>query len=386
MKRNEWCKIAVVLLAIGGWTAAAWGQEDTATPASGSAQESPEEDEEGGGGSFLDKVVIHGHLNQAYAFSDGNQIVGIPKDGTADYRTAALQIRADMTEDDTFVVQLSHERLGLSPSQANREDVELDWIFYQRRFGASSVKVGRIPIPFGLYNEVRDVGTVLPFYRPARPLYEESSFTTESIDGALLAHRFELGGNWRLAADVHYGNWEFFDAQLNPVKCDDSLGVELWLETPVSGLRLGIGGLRYDTEGKTTPKSHRQLSHLSIAGDFGRIVSEVELKRDTAQRVTGGRLVSVWGGYGRLGFRVTNKLLLQGEYDFLDVSFPRTETAEDRDRALGLSYSFRHDLVLKAEYHWVHGFRVEGQPGLIPTRPVPDYKTQFGILSLATSF
>jgi hypothetical protein len=56
------------------------------------------------------------------------------------------------------------------------------------------------------------------------------------------------------------------------------------------------------------------------------------------------------------------------------------------ERALGVNYRFRPDLVLKAEYHWVHGFRAEGQQGLIPGRPVPDYKTQLGILSLATSF
>jgi hypothetical protein len=56
------------------------------------------------------------------------------------------------------------------------------------------------------------------------------------------------------------------------------------------------------------------------------------------------------------------------------------------ERALGVNYRFRPDLVLKAEYHWVHGFRAEGRQGLIPGRPVPDYKTQLGILSLATSF
>jgi len=59
---------------------------------------------------------------------------------------------------------------------------------------------------------------------------------------------------------------------------------------------------------------------------------------------------------------------------------------KDRDRALGVSCFFRPDPVLKAEYHWVNGFRAENQPGLVPGRPVPDYQTQFAILSLSTSF
>jgi hypothetical protein len=388
----EWPKRSFVVLLSLGWLTLpsamiAWGQEPAPVESVTVAQEGEDGDDQEEAKSFLEKVTIHGHLSQAYAFSDGNQIIGIPEDGTADYRTAALQIRADISEDDIFVVQLSHERLGLSRAQAHHEDVELDWIFYERKFGNSAVKVGRIPIPFGVYNEVRDVGTVLPFYRPSRPLYEEGAFTAESVDGVLLAHGFSLGA-WHLEADAHFGNWEYFDAQLNPVKVDNSLGLELWLETPVSGLKLGIGGLRMEVEGTTTPRQYRQLSHFSIAGDFGRVTGEIELKRDTFQRVSGGRGAQANGGYARLGVGLTPKLILQGEYDFLHVQIqtPKTDKAKDNDRALGLNYRFRPDLVLKAEYHWVNGFRVEGQPGLIPGRPVPDYKTQFGILSLATSF
>lgn len=367
----------------------AWAQA-APEPPSAPAPEAPVEDdeEEESGGSFASKLVVHGFLSQAYAFSDGNQIVGIPEDGTADYRTAAVQMRVNLTERDTFAVQLSHERLGLSPVQSVHDDVELDWIFYERRFGDSAVKVGRLPIPFGIYNEVRDVGTILPLYRPARPMYEETSFATETIDGVLLFHHFDLGGGWLLEGDVHYGNWETFDAALRKIKADDSLGLELWLTTPIEGLRLGLGGFQFDTEtsiGPATVRAHRQLSHLSLDGHFGPVVAQIEIKRDTAQLVSGGSAADVWGGYGYVGVEVTDRWVVHGEYDFLDVKLPATDEAPDRDRALAVSYRFRSDLVLKAEYHWVHGFRTD-EGGLIPGRPVPDFETEFAILSLATSF
>jgi hypothetical protein len=339
---------------------------------------------------FSPEVVIHGYLTQAYAFSDGHQIIGIPKQGTADYRTAALQVRAALSPQDSFVLQLSHERNGLSPINAVRDELEIDWVFYAHRFGNATVKVGRMPIPFGIYNEVRDVGTLLPFYRPARPVYEETSFSTETIDGLLVSQGFDLGTSWHLDGTVHFGNWETFNGQLQSVRSEKSLGVELWLDTPLDGLRVGVGGFQCDQAvalPTSTLRLKRQVSHLSFEGKFGRIDAQVEFKRDTAQLATGGRNSRVLAGYGHLGFHVTDRLALHGEYDFLRVELLNAlDLGNDRDRAAGLTYAFRPDLVLKGEYHWVKGFRVEDAPGLIPFRPVPTYKTQFGIVSLSVSF
>jgi hypothetical protein len=381
-----------VLISIGCMSfagAAVWGQQPTAGQPSTPAADSPDkESATKSTSSFAPTLAIHGFLSQAYAVSDGNQIIGIPKQGTADYRAAALQIRAGMTEADSFLVQLSHERNGLSPIQSVHPDVQLDWVFYDHKFGDSDLKVGRMPIPFGIYNEVRDVGTILPFFRPARPVYEETSNATETIDGVLLSHGFNLGAAGRLDVDVHYGNWKSYDVRLNPITANNSRGLELWLQTPVPGLRVGAGGFIFNETINTTPATRfdRQFSHMSIDGQWSRIDAQIEVKRDTSQRLNGGANTDVWGGYGLLGVHLSNKLVFHGEYDFLDVQFPHTNDAKDRDRALGASYFFRPNLVLKAEYHWTNGFRAENQPGLIPGRPVPHYITQFGILSLSTSF
>jgi hypothetical protein len=72
------------------------------------------------------KLQIHGFLSQALAATDGNQILGIPEEGTSDYRTAAVQIRYQMAPRDLFVFQLAHERLGESPLAAFRDDVQAE--------------------------------------------------------------------------------------------------------------------------------------------------------------------------------------------------------------------------------------------------------------------
>lgn len=56
------------------------------------------------------KLTVHGFLTQAYAKSDGGTVLGITEDGTSDYRSLALQLRYAMSENDTFVLQLSTAR------------------------------------------------------------------------------------------------------------------------------------------------------------------------------------------------------------------------------------------------------------------------------------
>jgi hypothetical protein len=331
------------------------------------------------------KVGIHGYLTQAYAQSDGHQFFGITEDGTADYRTAALQIRADISSKDTFVVQFSHERFGESRIQEIKDDVELDWLFYEHRFGDTALKVGRIQIPFGIYNEVRDVGTLLPFYRPSHNFYGEVAYSSETVDGAVLSRKFSLGGEWRLETDLHYGDWEFVQSDFltgtySASKVNDSKGVELWLDTPVSGLRFGLGGIRYDIE-SPTGQVVWQAYHISVAGDFDRFSFHGEYKDVD---IDFGHVLQ---GYVHLGVNLTSKISLNAQKDFgyFDdfVGLPRTEF--DDDRIAGINYAFNPSLVLKAEHHWNQGgFYLEDLP-LDPTfTRVID--TRYWLVSLSTAF
>lgn len=352
-------------------------QEDAAPPAEAAPEDQPAE-----GGLTTPKITLHGYLTQAYARSDGHQFLGIPEEGTADYRTAALQIRADISASDFFVVQLSHERLGASPVQDLKDDVELDWVFYEHRFEKSSVKVGRVQIPFGIYNEVKDVGTLLPFYRPSHNFYGEAAYSAETVDGIVLSHAFDLGGGWGLDADLHYGNWQFIERDLlgvytsNEVK--DSLGAELWLDTPVSGLRVGAGAIQYDIDPATAGESTWRNYHVSVSGEFDRFAVHAELKQVDIE------IADIYLGYVHLGFNLTDRLTLNAQKDGFDFKLggaPRSHI--DEDDALGVSFAWKPFILLKAEHHWNEGnFWLED----VPQFSTPAEKTRYWILSLSTSF
>jgi hypothetical protein len=283
-------------------------------------------------------------------------------------------------------VQFSHERIGASPQQSVHPDVDLDWIFYQRQFGgSSSIKVGRMPLPVGLYSEVRDVGPALPFYRPPRGFYGEGAFTTETLDGVILTHRFKLKGDWRLAGDVYYGSWAGFDDFQNPLSISDAVGFQLYLDTPVEGLRLVAGGIQFESDASVAfPPLDWRGFHGSIQAAFGRVEGELECRDGYARAPGGPTYFDVNIGHVRIGVALTERLKLQSQLELLKIKlFPLPEELDyDQDRVLGLSYRFRPDLVLKAEHHWNEGYFLDP-----PRNPFgPAGKTKYGILSLAASF
>jgi hypothetical protein len=311
-------------------------------------------------------------------------MIGITEDGTMDYRTAALQIRADITDKDAFVVQLSHERLGQSPLMKFQEDVKLDWIFYEHAFGESAVKVGRVQIPFGIYNEVRDVGTILPFFRPSLDFYGEGSFNSETVDGIVLSHTFGPWGSWSLDGDVHYGNFEFVGTDYEYFRSEvrDSRGIELWLQTPLSGLRIGAGAMSFDVHDTRQPSNVNvpwSVYHVSLTGAFGRFVTNAEYSYWNEGKWDWETL------YVHLGYAITDRITVNGQVDTAnltveDIGF---DDEADNDRTLGVNYAFRPDLVLKAEHHWNKGYYSENPLADIFAPPL---RTRFWILSLSTSF
>src|SRR6267154_1183921 len=92
----------------------------------------------------------------------------------------------------------------------------------------------------------------------------------------------------------------------------NSIGVELWLNTPIPGLRIGAGGIRYDV---LPPDGNRWTTyHISAEGEFGRVVAHVEYKNINFGQGT------YEGGYGHLGFKVTDKITVNVQRDFANLN------------------------------------------------------------------
>lgn len=362
---------------------AAVAAEQTAVqPSAAPPAEPPVETEE----TLVSKLSVHGFLTLAWGRTDGNQILGLTEGGTADYRSAALQLRFAPTGKDAFVAQFANERIADSPITQYLEDAEIDWLFYERRLGeATSLRAGKVPIPMGIYNEIRDVGTLLPFYRPPHDVYGETSFASETVDGVLVSHRFRRDSDWRVSLDGYVGEWrlvEYSTPELHgEARVHDAAGFQTWIYTPVRNLRLGLAGQRGSVSGgpNRAPgiRDPFRTYQGSIDYSAGRLSVRGEIWRAEFKRA------DYTGAYLELGGRLTRKVSLHAlaQTGNLDLSTVRFDREIDRDYALGAEYAFHSGLALKAELHWNRGFRSED--------PVPRFDpilTRYGLVSLSYTF
>ncbi len=198
---------------------------------------------------------FHAALNAGFGRADSLPLLGIPRAATYDYRNAMVQFRYRMNEHDQFVVQLLNRRLGTSPLQAALPDVALQWAFWQRRGDWGTVKVGRAPMPRGIFNEIRFVGTVLPFYRPSFEIYGEGR---ETVDGVVYTKRLQLGNGYSFDFNGFGGSNEVrtqvITASGNSIRAfrGNSLkGAQGWINFPVGESRLGayFADYKIDTDG-----------------------------------------------------------------------------------------------------------------------------------------
>jgi hypothetical protein len=373
-----------------------------------------------GAQSVRERVQVHGYLTQGFGASDSLQILGIGNKGSADYRAAALQLRVTATDDDAAVVQIANRRMGASRLNGLDDAVTLQWAYYQRRLGAGfAAKVGRAPMPKGIYNEVRKVGTVLPFYRAPYNFYTESY---ETVDGAILSHALPLG-RWSLESNVYAGVADFRQSGTTTVykptfastpggpvmtgvtpvrdsaylvkeRTKQTAGAQLWLDTPVDGLRLGVGATRFklhayqELSGREGPSTSSTIQG-AIDGSFTRF----QLRGEWVQfRVNRFMYTSQ---YVQGGVKVTEKLSLVAQREQTDLAAavrpvilgvpaektPRT-TVDYRyglDHAVGAGYAFLPGVVLKAEAHRHVGRDYE-------TRVAAETRGHYFITSLALSF
>ncbi len=380
----------------------------------------------------LSKLTVHGFLTQAYAtadYSEGGFVnptqdevaFGIPEDGTFDYRRLAIQFRYEISPKDIMIIQLSSRSLGTSPVQDVEDEVELDWAFYERRIGDSTgLKIGRVQVPLGIFNEIRDVGTILPFYRPSFVFYGEGTFTSETIDGVVLSHVFAPESSWSLEADFYVGEWDLIE--LSPfvpggaaliARAQDAYGFQLWLNTPLQDLRLGLGlnskkvsdGIPEFREPGTTDTADEIYFSFDYTGE--RLVLRGEFLEQTLSpnsRLFGGEFQRY---YVQLGYNATQKIrvFLQQEWvdalskkeDFaLPFGIPATEDVDfkfKRDTGISLNYIFSPNLVLKLEHHFNVDFEqfiivpvfTPGGPALQPLYDTAE-DGEYSILSFSVSF
>ncbi len=350
---------------------------------------------------FERRLSINGYLTQAYGVSQRHLMMGLTDEGTTDYRRAAMLARYDVSPRDHFVVQLAHRRLGDSPTMQFEEPLKVDLAFYGHRFSnGTTARVGKVSLPWGIYNEVRYAGTLTPFYRAPYVVYRDGTYASETVDGASLSHVLRAGEPWELSLDLFGGALEqlefgpTFPANSAPVykgavlEGRNVLGGQAWVATPVTGLRVGVGGRRQtDTDGifeRPAGGANTTTWTGSVDGQFDGWMVRAEHQQirtfgfaTTAHYAQGGVRVNPW-----LSVNV------QTERRDEDLRYvpggPWVSVQAARDNALGFNFNLAPNTVLKLEGHAAKGFGAMFEQ-IVDDR-APALTSRYFISSVSVSF
>lgn len=336
--------------------------------------------------------TINAYLTLAYGEVDGAPIFGIPEDGTFDYGTGAVLLNYRANDRNRFVLQVAAERLGDSPLKEIRDDVEIDWLFYEHVFPTDTqVRLGRVPVPYGIYNEIRDAGVLLEFYRPPVGIYFEGAFSSETVDGVVISQPIFRTASWALEADAYYGEWdraEYIAPNVFDGTAEDAYGVQLWLETPISGLRFGAAGQHFEQNGgwelirPSGTTTDFDLALFSIDADLGRFYARAEWQiLETNFGLLGD--VEIPAYYAMAGFRITDTFQITAMYEHSENEgelFSIDPLYEDV--AASLIYRFRPNMLARLEYH-----QFESNAADVPTPfGQPSVESDILILSVSAAF
>ena len=330
---------------------------------------------------WLSKVSIHGYVNQAYAVSDEHQIFGIPTDGTTDYRDLALQFRYDPDRKDAFVVQFRHQRFG--ESRPERDDVELDWAFYQRNFSDRvSMKAGRIPLPLGIFNEAGGAAATSPFFRPPNEFYDRH-YTSKTLEGVLTSVSLGDPAGWSFDADGYFGQW-VLDQWSGDNKTDakNAFGAQLWANTPITGVRFGAGAYRCDVEPPAGTPADYLMVHASVEADLDRWFLATEYLSGNLE--THGRY-RAW--YAQAGLQLTSRLSVHARGSVSQYDLPSNghtlNVDLSEDLGVSVNYAVHPSLLFKLEGHTNDGLLREDIPRNLYAAPS---RTRYLIASVVASF
>lgn len=342
-----------------------------------------------------ERLAIHASLNAGYGKSNNLPVLGIPKEGTADYRIMTLQFRYTMSDDDVFVTQFLNRRLGSSPLAGVLNDVTTQLAFWQHREGAVTFKVGRNPLARGLLNEVRYIGTVLPFFRVP---FEISGDAFDAVDGIVVSSRRDLGRGFSVEGIGHFGASEnrsvratATELTVRASRAHNMVGAQGYLDAP-GGVRLGLFANKYERRTATQTGFRNFVAYSGqVDRSFGTL--RAEHFRESGES-PGADLKSAYvQGIAKLHSRAhlaVEHIRQQQRVFFTDTRL-NTDIPSVRETGAAVNLFGPVGTVMKFEHRWRKGYTYDAF--VAPTTQVgsrvtvnPARSTNYWLASVAMSF
>ena len=337
-----------------------------------------------------EEIKLHGFLTQGLFHSSDNNFFGKSDDGISPGLTEiGLNAAYQPFDRLRFSAQGLYRRAGDVDHGSVRLDYGLaDLTLLNYESGKIGIRGGRIKIPFGLYNETRDV----PFTHPTI-LLPQGIYFDRSRSLLLSAD----GGSFYAEQRTRYGDFAF----------KFNVGMPLGPHNEIQAIVLGTGDAKGNLEGK--PAIATQLMYELDGGKYVFAVSYMDLELDYHPAIGESLKASTahiqpllfsaqyngekftltgeynyrWNTFGRFapegGKFITESWYVQGSYQVLpklqatvryDVIYMdkddkrgdgaallgyQRHTAFGNDWMVGLRWDITTSWMLRADYHLIHG-------------------------------
>jgi hypothetical protein len=350
----------------------------------------------------LEDIQIHGFVSQGYVVSsEYNYQTLESKNGTLELNEMAINISADVVENLRAGVQLMSRDYGY----VGNNQVVVDWAYgdysYSDHIG---LRVGRVKIPMGFYNETRDIDLARTSIFLPQSVYNESyRDVMSSVDGLSLYGIVPMGGVGDLQYKFVYGHSALDTensglkayperteiATVNSITGGENATLDfVWL-TPLEGLRLGstLMYFEFDSAGTlanpawggvfmpsvfssafemVTASAEYMVGDLTLSSEFRYFKGETDITVSLPSMTAEAKdMYETAGSYIGAAYRFSPLFELGSYYSF-------TKDVEDRFDSHDVALSARFDIndfwIVKLEGHWLNGsmeaFPLNGNPAL----------------------
>jgi TonB dependent receptor len=347
--------------------------------------------------SLPEEIQFHGFMSQGFFHSSDNNVFGQSDDGISPGLTEiGLNVNYQPWDRLRFAAQGLYRRAGdVDPGSVRLDYGLVDFTMFDYDSGKVGIRGGRIKIPFGLYNETRDVAFTHPtILLPQGIYFDRSRSLLISADGGSFYAEQRTGiGDFNFKFNVGMPSNDLKEIQTVVLATQNARGQFVTKPAIAAQLNYEINGGEYifaisymdlEFDYISTPQekllpfpdrlqnssSHIQplMASAQYNGEKFTLTGEYQVRWNTFGRFApqGGKfLTESW--YVEGSYRVLPELQATVRYDTVSIdmddrsgkgaeqlNFPGHVTYA-KDWVFGLRWDITPAWMVRGEYHRVHG-------------------------------
>ncbi|NJL59729.1 MAG: hypothetical protein HC887_08880 [Desulfobacteraceae bacterium] len=151
-------------------------------------------------------IHIHGFVSQGWLKTDSNNYLSDTQDGTFQFNEIGINFGSVLSEQLRLGIQLFSRDIG----DYYNNDIVLDWAVADYRFSNTwGIKAGKVKMPFGLYNQIRDTDMLrTPILMPSGIYSETRRDYTDAYNGVGVYGSLDVFGAADMNTELFFGTSE----------------------------------------------------------------------------------------------------------------------------------------------------------------------------------